>query len=49
MSKDIDTRAWLKYVEEDLDVAELLLRSRFHRHALFWVEQASEKPLRYTL
>ena len=43
MSKDIDVRAWLKYAEEDLNAAELLLKSGYYRHALFWVEQASEK------
>jgi len=46
MTKDLDTRAWLRYAEEDLDVAGLLLRSGFYRHALFWVEQASEKILK---
>ena len=49
MSKDLDAHAWLKYAEEDLDVAELLLKSGFHRHALFWVEQASEKTLKVYL
>jgi len=35
--------SWLRYAEEDLKAAELLFKSGFHRHALFWVEQASEK------
>ncbi|RLG74517.1 MAG: hypothetical protein DRO12_06720 [Thermoprotei archaeon] len=37
---------WLRYAEEDLKAAELLFKSGFHRHALFWVEQASEKILK---
>ena len=49
MSKNINTNAWLKYAEEDLNVAELLLRSGYYRHALFWVEQASEKTLKVYL
>ncbi len=46
MSKNLNALAWLRYAEEDLDAAELLLRSGFHRHALFWAEQASEKILK---
>ena len=38
--------SWLRYAEEDLKAAELLFKSGFHRHALFWVEQASEKILK---
>lgn len=44
--KDFDAFAWLKYSEEDLAVAELLYKHGFHRHALFWAEQASEKILK---
>jgi len=46
MSRDLEAHAWLRYAKEDLDAAELLLKSRFYRHALFWVEQASEKILK---
>jgi len=38
--------SWLRYAEEDLKAAEWLFKSGFHRHALFWVEQASEKILK---
>ena len=44
--KDFDALAWLKYAEEDLTAAELLYKHGFHRHALFWAEQASEKILK---
>jgi len=46
MSKSFNARTWLRYAEEDLTVAELLFRHGFHRHALFWVEQASEKIIK---
>jgi len=46
MSKSFNARTWLRYAEEDLAVAELLYRYGFHRHALFWIEQASEKILK---
>jgi len=46
MTKDLDAHAWLRYVEKGLGAAELLLGLRFYRHALFWIEQASEKILK---
>jgi len=44
--RGFNARAWLEYAREDLDAAEILFREGFYRHALFWVEQASEKTLK---
>jgi len=46
MTNIFDTQAWFKYAREDLDVAEILLREGFYRHAVFWVEQSSEKIIK---
>ncbi len=43
-----DTRAWLRYAAEDLQVAERVLANAppFVRHALFHSQQAAEKALK---
>jgi len=46
MINTFDTQTWLKYAQEDLDAAEILFREGFYRHAVFWVEQASEKIIK---